>query len=122
MSLPIVPRNLKQPARYRTSTGVDRLKASSKVQMATNVPVGSKNLSRIASSVNATMYPKKRSRDACAGLYNIDVKAPYIARKGITTDVTKRAMTCEAPRPRLNLPTLLGRNQLVGLYGAKGNC
>lgn len=116
MSLPIVPRDLKQPARYRTSTGVDRLKASSKAQMATNVPVGRRDLERIASSVNAVMYPKKRVRDACAGLYSIDVHSPYRPRVGITPDTTNRIGASAKPMPRLPIVST-NRSATILRYG-----
>lgn len=116
MALPIVPRDLKSPARYRTSTGVDRLKATSKAQMATNVPVGNRNLERIASSVNATMWPKKRVRNSTAEVERINVHSAYRHRVGITPDTTNRIASVAAPMPRMPIVTT-NRGATILRYG-----
>lgn len=116
MALPIVPRDLKNPAHYRTSTGVDRLKATSKAQMATNVPVGARNLERIASSVNATMWPKKRVRNSTAEVERINVHTPYRHRRDVTPDTTNRISREAVPMPRMPIVST-NRGATILRYG-----
>lgn len=113
MSLPIVPPLLSVSRPKGRHTGADRLNDETAYPIATNVPAGRHETRTIVSSVNATMYPRKRYR--VSGFNSIhEGKFKPIGRPLCWANSVVNYH--QAPR----LPLIMGKGAVSG-FGAKGN-